>query len=75
MDALGSARAELGNAEEAAAGRGGFESVDDYHLFVFGDPVTFDRLLVEKASGAESTRFGALSMALWSDLVAHEEVG
>ncbi|KQY21481.1 exodeoxyribonuclease V subunit gamma [Cellulomonas sp. Root485] len=74
-DALGSARAELGTAEDAAAGRGGFEAVDDYHLLAFGDPVTFDRLLVEKASGPESTRFGALSMALWSDLVAHEEVG
>lgn len=74
-DALGSARAELGTAEDAAAGRGGFEAVDDYHLLVFGDPVTFDRLILEKATGPESTRFGALSMALWSDLVAHEEVG
>ena len=74
-DALASARAELGTAEDAAAGRGGFEAVDDYHLLAFGDPVTFDRLLVEKATGSESTRFGALSMALWSDLVAHEEVG
>ena len=26
------------------------------------------------ATGAESTRFGALSMALWADLLAHEEV-
>lgn len=73
-DALASARTELGNAEDAAAGRGGFEAADDYHLLAFGDPVTFDRLLVERATGTESTRFGALSMTLWSDLVAHEEV-
>ena len=31
--------------------------------------------LVERTTGSESTRFGALAMALWSDLVAHEEVG
>ncbi|WP_246125494.1 exodeoxyribonuclease V subunit gamma [Cellulomonas xylanilytica] len=74
-DALGSARAELGTADDAAAGRGGFEAVDDYHLLAFGDPVTFDRLIVEGHTGPESTRFGALSMALWSDLIAHEEVG
>jgi exodeoxyribonuclease V gamma subunit len=74
-DALASARAELGTAEGAAGGRGGFESADDYLLLAFGDPVTFDRLLVERATGSESTRFGALSMALWSDLIAHEEVG
>ncbi|WP_456823725.1 exodeoxyribonuclease V subunit gamma [Cellulomonas sp. P5_E12] len=74
-DALASARKELGTAEDATNGRGGFEAVDDYHLLAFGDPVTFDRLLVEKATGAESTRFGALSMALWNDLIAHEEVG
>ena len=74
-DALTSARTELGTAEDAAAGRGGFEAVDDYHLLAFGDPVRFDRLLVEKVAGPESTRFGALSMALWSDLIAHEEVG
>lgn len=74
-DALASARKELGTAEDATNGRGGFEAVDDYHLLAFGDPVTFDRLLVEKATGAESTRFGALSMALWADLIAHEEVG
>ncbi|KQT01508.1 exodeoxyribonuclease V subunit gamma [Cellulomonas sp. Leaf395] len=74
-DALASARKELGHADDAANGRGGFEAADDYHLLAFGDPVTFDRLLVEKATGSESTRFGALSMGLWSDLIAHEEVG
>lgn len=74
-DALTSARTELGTADDAAAGRGGFEAADTYHLLAFGDPVTFDRLLVEAARGPESTRFGALSMALWSDLLAHEEVG
>ncbi|WP_421732975.1 exodeoxyribonuclease V subunit gamma [Cellulomonas sp.] len=74
-DALASARKELGTAEDVANGRGGFESVDPYHLLAFGDPVRFDRLLVETSTGTESTRFGALSMALWADLIAHEEVG
>ncbi|WP_307802483.1 exodeoxyribonuclease V subunit gamma [Cellulomonas fengjieae] len=74
-DALASARKELGTADDAANGRGGFESVDAYHLLAFGDPMTFDRLLGEKVASSESTRFGALSMALWADLLAHEEVG
>ena len=65
-DALDAARTELGVAADAAAGRGGFESVDPYLLLAFGDPFTFDRL--------PAREFGALSVALWSDLVAHEEV-
>lgn len=74
-DALAAARRELGTADEAANGRGGFESVDDYHLLAFGDPFTFETLVAEPSgNGSESTRFGALSMALWSDLLAHEAV-
>ena len=65
-DALDAARAELGVASDAAAGRGGFESVDPYLLLAFGDPFTFDRLPPDE--------LGALSVALWADLVTHEEV-
>ncbi|WP_231384110.1 exodeoxyribonuclease V subunit gamma [Cellulomonas sp. URHD0024] len=65
-DALDAARTELGTAADAEAGRGGFESVDPYLLLAFGDPFTFDRL--------PALEFGALSVALWSAVVAHEEV-
>lgn len=65
-DALEAARTELGVAADAAAGRGGFESVDPYLLLAFGDPFTFDRL--------PASELGALSVALWSDLIGHEEV-
>ena len=74
-DALASARKELGTPDDAAHSRGGFESVDPYLLLAFGDPYTFDTLVREPGRGPESTRFGVLSMALWADLVAHEEVG
>lgn len=66
QDALEAARTELGTAADAVAGRGGFESVDPYLLLAFGDPFTFDRL--------PAGEFGALSVALWADLVAHEEL-
>jgi len=79
-DALESARKELGSADDAANGRGGFEAADDYHLLAFGDPFTFD-ILTSPPSDAdrrrapgEKTRFGALAMALWLDLLEHEEV-
>lgn len=65
-DALEAARTALGTAADAAAGRGGFESVDPYLLRAFGDPFVFDLL--------PAAEFGALSVALWADLVAHEEV-
>ena len=79
-DALESARKELGSADDAANGRGGFEAADDYHLLAFGDPFTFDALTGpptdadRRRAPGEKTRFGALSMALWLDLLEHEEV-
>jgi exodeoxyribonuclease V gamma subunit len=79
-DALQSARRELGTAEEAANGRGGFEAVDDYHRLAYGDPFTFDTLRQRPSdkdrarAPFEKTRFGALSMTLWAELLRHEQV-
>jgi exodeoxyribonuclease V gamma subunit len=79
-DALQSAKRELATAEEAANGRGGFEAVDDYHRLAFGDPFTFDALRrthsdKDRARAPfEKTRFGALSMTLWAELLRHEQV-
>ena len=77
-DALTSARTELaGPPRTRPRDVAGFEAVDDYHLLAFGDPVRFDRLLVEKVDrSGVPTRFGALSWPLWSDVRSRtEEVG
>lgn len=81
QESLDAARKSLGRPEDAAAGRGGFETVDAHHTLVWGDDFELDDLLGvptardrERAPG-ESTRFGALSVALWGDLDRHEEVG
>ncbi|MDM7853665.1 exodeoxyribonuclease V subunit gamma [Cellulomonas alba] len=80
-DALAAARKDLGSAEDARQGRGGFECADAHHVLVWGDDLTFDDLLGppsqrdRERAPHESTRFGALSVALWSALDRHEEVG
>ena len=55
--------------------------MDAHHTLVWGDDFELDDLLGvptardrERAPG-ESTRFGALSVALWRDLDRHEQVG
>lgn len=80
VEALAAARDELGCADDARRGRGGFECVDAYHVLVWGDDLALDDLLGppserdRQRAPQESTRFGALSVALWAALDQHEEV-
>lgn len=80
VDALAAARKDLGSADDARHGRGGFECADAHHVLVWGDDLSFDDLLGppserdRERAPQESTRFGALSVALWSALDRHEEV-
>lgn len=80
QDALADARRELGTAEEAARGVGGFEVVDPSHALVWGDGFSLDAI-AGAATAADRARwpddptwFGALSRTLWDALLEHETI-
>jgi len=72
--ALSAARAELGTPEAAENGRGGFESVDPYHLLAWGEGFELTDVLGEPtpadraARPEEATRFGALASRVWREV-------
>jgi exodeoxyribonuclease V gamma subunit len=78
QEALSVARKELGTAEQAEGGRGGFESIDAYHVLAWGEDFDLTDLLgepnaVDRATRPqEPTRFGALASRVWSELLAAE---
>lgn len=78
QEALSAARKELGTAEQAEGGRGGFERVDAYHVLAWGDGFELADLLGEPnptdraTRPQEPTRFGALASRVWRELLAAE---